>query len=385
MASKKQNKQPKVRKHKSGLEYRFAELLKKHGVKAEYETKRFSYTKLHHYTPDWRVSDTLFIETKGDEYRTAFEAYIRRGLSEMTPEQVTALRAGEQRTDMLTSAATNGGYVVPTDFAKIVISAKVPGVALRRTRATIFNTSNGQDLPVPVQSAYGVADYLTEGSAATSVADTGSKVTLKAFTAVRSTAVSFQLMQDSAFDMSGLLGRNIGASFAQFEDAEFIAGAGTTAVTGVKGATAGHTTATGSTSTFTYADVLAWYYSVAPQYRGVGEFVLADDAMATLAGLVDDNSRPIWTASIIPGEPDSLMGRPLYTSVNFDAAAAGKVAGVFGDFSNGYGIRDVGGLEIRRSDERLVDQLETLFVAWERIDGNLLDASALRAIKYAAS
>lgn len=59
MASKKKNKR------RSGLETKFEELLRKHGVKADYEAQRFEYTKLHHYTPDWRIHDTLFIETKG--------------------------------------------------------------------------------------------------------------------------------------------------------------------------------------------------------------------------------------------------------------------------------------------------------------------------------
>lgn len=322
-----------------------------------------------------------------DEYRSAFDAYVRRGLVEMSSEERAALRAGELRTDMTDGAATHGGYLVPTDFAKIVISLKVPAVAMRKTRATVFNTSNGQDLPVPVQSAYGAAAYLTEASALTSAADTGAKVTLKAYTAARSTAVSFQLMQDSAFDVQSLLAGNIANAFSLFEDPEFIkgAGSGSSAVTGVIGCTVGETTATGHLQNFTFDEVNAWYYSVGPAYRPQGEFILNDSLMTVLASLKDSNLRPIWTAGQIPGEPDTLLGKPLYTSPNFNAAGANAILGVFGDFANGYGIRNVGGLEIRRSDDRLIDQLETLFVSWERIDGNLLDASALRSLKASAT
>ena len=52
-------------KFKSGLERKFAELLLKYNVKAEYEAKRFEFVRMAHYTPDWKVSDSLFIETKG--------------------------------------------------------------------------------------------------------------------------------------------------------------------------------------------------------------------------------------------------------------------------------------------------------------------------------
>lgn len=65
MASKKNKKKKQPKKFRSGLETRFAELLNKNGVKAEYEPTRFAFQKLTHYTPDWRISDTFFVETKG--------------------------------------------------------------------------------------------------------------------------------------------------------------------------------------------------------------------------------------------------------------------------------------------------------------------------------
>lgn len=52
-------------KYKSGLEARFAELLKKINIQAEYEATRFKFVKVGHYTPDWKISDNLYIETKG--------------------------------------------------------------------------------------------------------------------------------------------------------------------------------------------------------------------------------------------------------------------------------------------------------------------------------
>ena len=55
----------KKQKFKSGLERRFAELLLKNGVTAEYEADRLPFVRTAHYTPDWKVSDNLYIETKG--------------------------------------------------------------------------------------------------------------------------------------------------------------------------------------------------------------------------------------------------------------------------------------------------------------------------------
>lgn len=60
MAAKK-----KKDKFKSGLERRFAELLLRNGVSAEYEVDRIPFIRQAHYTPDWKVSNNLYVETKG--------------------------------------------------------------------------------------------------------------------------------------------------------------------------------------------------------------------------------------------------------------------------------------------------------------------------------
>lgn len=321
-----------------------------------------------------------------DEYRDAFGAYLRHGMGELSPEQRSALRAGyrEQR-DMTVAGA--GAFVVPQDFYATVIAAKVPAVAMRRTRALHIETANGRDLPIPVQTAFGAANYLTEGSALSNVDDTGSKVTAKAYTVARMTKVSFQLLEDAAVDVTSLLASSFAKAFAVFEDPEFLkgTGAGSSHITGVTSGTTVKQAAVGSTTTFTYTDLLAQYFGIQPQYRVNGEWVIADTALATLAGLKDSSNRPIWTASAIPGEPDSLMGKPLYSSPNFATEAANSLYGVFGDFANGYAIRDDGGLQVRRTDERFIDSLEAGFIGWERVDGVILDQTAFAVLKHSAT
>jgi HK97 family phage major capsid protein len=330
------------------------------------------------------VGDELASEQRdvsnSDEYRSAFHAYLRNGAAELAPEQRQLLRAGySEHRDMLVSNATAGGYTVPQDFYAHVVSAKVAAVAMRKTRATVIPTSNGRDLPIPVQSAYGAANYLAEGVAASNVDDTGAKVTAKAYTVVRMTKVSIQLLEDGGVDVEALIGANFGRSFAAFEDPEFVkgTGSGSSHITGVTSGTTVQQCATGSTVTFTYADLLAQYMKIQPQYRVNGEWVIADTALGTLLGLKDSQNRPIWTASALPGEPDSLMGKPLYTSPNFATEAANSLYGVFGDFANGYAIRQDGGLQVRRTDDRFIDSLEVGFIGYERLDGVILDSPRL--------
>jgi hypothetical protein len=69
MRPRRRIKAPPIRKkkfkYKSKLESAFAELLSKNGVQATYEARRFEFVRMAHYLPDWEVTPTLYIETKG--------------------------------------------------------------------------------------------------------------------------------------------------------------------------------------------------------------------------------------------------------------------------------------------------------------------------------
>lgn len=52
-------------KYKSRLEATFAELCFKHGLGFKYEADKFPYVRPSNYIPDWKIADTVYIETKG--------------------------------------------------------------------------------------------------------------------------------------------------------------------------------------------------------------------------------------------------------------------------------------------------------------------------------
>jgi predicted nuclease of restriction endonuclease-like RecB superfamily len=52
-------------KFKSKLEKNFSELLTTLGIPTKYEPDKFAYIKKHTYCPDFRISDTVYVETKG--------------------------------------------------------------------------------------------------------------------------------------------------------------------------------------------------------------------------------------------------------------------------------------------------------------------------------
>lgn len=56
----------KKRTYKSLLERDFAEHIQKRKLDAEYEVDTYTYERPSHYTPDWKIHDKLYLETKGE-------------------------------------------------------------------------------------------------------------------------------------------------------------------------------------------------------------------------------------------------------------------------------------------------------------------------------
>jgi hypothetical protein len=53
-------------KFRSGLEAKAAQMILKAGLGADYEVDTFPYVKQSHYTPDFRIRENVYIETKGE-------------------------------------------------------------------------------------------------------------------------------------------------------------------------------------------------------------------------------------------------------------------------------------------------------------------------------
>src|SRR5690606_12480293 len=83
--------------------------------------------------------------------------------------------------------------------------------------------------------------------------------------------VSWQLLNDSAFDLPSFLGRKAGERIGRAWAAHLVGGTGTGQPTGlVANCTVGHTGATSAAPAITYDDMIDLEHSVDPAYRNSG-------------------------------------------------------------------------------------------------------------------
>jgi HK97 family phage major capsid protein len=269
--------------------------------------------------------------------------------------------------------------------------------SIRQANPTVFTTSSGEPLVVPRSTAEGAATWTAEGIALTPSDPTISTVTLNAYKVGKIIQISSELLADEGFDVVGFLAESAGRNIGIAVDTGYVVGTGTTqplgflAATG--GATAGFTAVTGTGSLVGLptagsaigADVLIeLYHSVIPQYRPRASFLMNDSTIKAVRKLNDTTGQYIWQPALVAGQPDTILGRPVYADPNMPAFGASTKPIAFGDFG-GYFVRDVTPLRFERSDDFAFSTDLISFRALYRTDGKLGDTNAVKVYLTAAS
>jgi HK97 family phage major capsid protein len=94
-----------------------------------------------------------------------------------------------------------------------------------------------------------------------------------------------------------------------------------------------------------------------------------------LLAVTDSLGRPLYVPAPTANQFDTILGRKVVLNQYMDNATTGKVAVQFGDFKQGYLLREVKpGLAIVRLNERFMDTLEVGFLGYCRAGGLVTDA-----------
>jgi HK97 family phage major capsid protein len=321
-------------------------------------------------------------ETKTiEEKRMAdFVRYIKTGVVGETMEY-RATQSG------LNTTTTTGGYLIPQDFGDELIKSLQIWSEVRKW-ARVYPTDSGNDLPFPtVNDVSNTGRLLAEETQATQTLLTFGQKILKAYVfSSDMVPVSFQLLQDSAFDPQTMLNELLAERCFRCEDGYFTTGTGSSQPGGfvaqsIKGADFAATA-------LTRLVILDLLHSVNKAYRNSprAAWAMNDSTLKAIKKLAigSGDDRPIWQPSMIAGEPDKLEGFPYFIAPSMANIGASAKSMVFGDFGK-FVIRDVKGLTLIRLNERYADYLQIGFMMFSRADSALLDTAAIKHGLHAAS
>ena len=332
--------------------------------------KQLTAEKMLAETGEARVASRALTKTEhlnSDEYRSAFDRYIRFGANSLVGDEARALQEGVD---------SEGGYLTETILERKLVETLMD-VNIMRQLCTVIQTSS--DRNIPVESTVGSAAWTSEESAYTESDSTFSQVSLSAYKIGTIMKISDELMQDSVFDMSSYIGRNFGRRIGEAEEAAFVAGDGSGKPTGAtSGASAGVTAA--ATGAITADEVLDLAYSLKRQYRRNGSWLFHDSTIKAIRQLKDSNNQYLWQPALSAGDPDTIAGRPVYASYDMPEMATGVVAGLFGDFKMGYIIADRGATSFLRLNELYAANGQVAVRASRRVDGKVGLSEAIKKL-----
>jgi HK97 family phage major capsid protein len=143
-------------------------------------------------------------------------------------------------------------------------------------------------------------------------------------------------------------------------------------------------TATSQTA-ITADELMDLYHALPYMYRQNAVWMMNDTTAAQLRKLREDGASGnyLWQPGLLAGQPDTLLGRPVYTNNSMDTPAAGKKVVLFGDLSY-YWISDFGGVSMKRLDELYAANGQVGFRFFRRVDARVMVAEAIQLLQMAA-
>lgn len=324
-------------------------------------------------------------EQTAPEYRQTFSKYLRRGTGGLNQLEQNLLLQ-HRGTDPQSTTTTAGGYTIPEGFSnELFVEMALWGGMLQAAR--VVRTASGNAIPWPtVDDTAETGAILAEADAA-AVADMSFGVkTLNAYTYTsKMVKVTMELMQDTAFNLEGFLQSAFARRLGTIMNAHFTTGTGTGQPSGVVTAATSFTTGVAAAA-ITRDNLVDLIHSVNPAYRQNAVLMFNDTTLSALKKLAfgSGDDRPLWQASIREGEPDRLEGFRYVINQDMANIGASAKSVLFGDFSQ-YIIRLAGPATTLRLNERYAEFLHTGFLAYQRADGELLTANAIKSLTHAAS
>ena len=302
-----------------------------------------------------------------------------RASDEYKKAMLTALRTNFRTVSNVLMEGTDasGGYLVPTEYdARLVEALEQENVI--RSLATVIQTSGERKINVAASKP--AASWVEENGELVFGDATFDQVILDAYKLSVAVKVSEELLADNVYDLESFLINAFGRAIANAEEEAFLTGDGISKPTGIFHATkGGQTGVTTAGNSITADEVIDLVYKLKRQYRANAVFVTSDSTLAAIRKLKNDNGY-LWQPALSAGEPDRLLGYPVYTSQFVPAIAAGQPVMAFGDLSY-YNIGDRGARSFAALHELYAGVGQVAFVAKARVDGRLVLPEAVQILK----
>jgi HK97 family phage major capsid protein len=258
---------------------------------------------------------------------------------------------------------------VPVSFYdQLFMIAKKVGPWL--TAADVIVRNSGNDLRIPVMSAYSTIASVTAGSAISQSEPTFTSLLLSPVKGAALALIANELLDDAGFDISGSIAEQFGVAIGTWANA--------TATTTVLAA-AGSGVAAG-TSVLTGDDLITLAYSVDGGYRPNGAYMANGSVIGNIRRLKDSAGNYLYAVG--QGVPDTFAGFPILENPSMSNVGSGVKSVIFGDFKSAVKVTHTP-VSVATSQDAYFDQDVTAYRASLRFAAGLASSGAVKYLTTA--
>ena len=331
-----------------------------------------------------------------DEYKQAFMGWVRsRGQSPENESKMLdiARKAATEFKDITIGTGSAGGFGVPEEISREIEKHELKFSPVRSlVKVVRAGTSDYKEL------------LAINGATSGWVGETGSRTatttpTLREITPTHGELyaypqVSEWSLDDVFFNVEQWLSEAVGESFAAAEATSVLTGNGTNQCTGMLNSAP--TAVTDETATRAAAvyefianvdaglailpdrliDVM---YRLNSTYQSGAVWAMNSTTVGAVRKLKDTTNQYLWQPSMIVGQPDTLLGKPVSVWEQMAAIANNAHPIAYGNFRRGYVVVDRVGMRITRDSVTNIGHVR--FYVRRREGGIVLNNNAIKFIK----
>lgn len=322
-----------------------------------------------------------------DDYKSAFNRFLRKNERQLTAEEVKTLSVGSD---------PDGGYFVTPDVSGRIVR-KVYETSPMRQIASVQAISSDklQGIEDLDEAGAGYAGETSQGSD-TKTPQIG-QWEIPVYWIDTEPKATQQLLDDPIVDMEAWLSGKVGDKFARFENAEFVAGSqgkirGITSYataadsgSGVAWGKFGHV-ASGASGAFASSNpadkIFDLIGTVKEAYLTNARFLTRRAVITAIRKFKDGQGNYLWQPSFVLGTPETIAAYPVTRAEDMPALAANSLSLGFGDFAEAYQIVDRQGIRVLR--DPYTSKPYVKFYTTKRTGGGAVNFEAAKFMKFAA-
>lgn len=264
-------------------------------------------------------------------------------------------------------------YTMPCGFAGDYKDALAKENLFRRFGTVLTSITPGY---IQTITSTAEAQVVPESIAFPEDSDTFLALNFGAYKIAALAKLNHSFVTDPYFDVDKYLKADFARRFGRAEENVLLNGIGVDEPVGLLTSADIGVTAASSTS-IVGDEVIALYFSVEPEYRNNGVWLMNDATAFALRSLKDSAGNYIWHSI-----EDTILGKPVVISNFMPDMASGQAAVAFGDLSF-FWLLERKPLSVRILTEKYALQGMVGFAAHERIDGVLVRDEAVKVIQMA--